>query len=125
MWVYSFYLWSNEFGISDRMGQVEASLICKCLVGFEVFTAVVTKSSIFWDITPCILLEFYRSFGRTCHLHDPPKRRLTFNGIQGVISQKMELCIHVLILQSFLCLILYTSLYWQEIYFNIQFHVSR
>jgi hypothetical protein len=22
-------------------------------VGFEVFTAVVTKSTIFWDITPC------------------------------------------------------------------------
>jgi hypothetical protein len=38
-------------------------------VGFEVFTAVVMKSIIFWDITPCSLLSFNRSFGGTYHLH--------------------------------------------------------
>jgi hypothetical protein len=26
-------------------------------VGFEVLAAVVTKGSVFWDITPCIPLE--------------------------------------------------------------------
>jgi hypothetical protein len=40
-------------------------------VGFEVFTAVVMKSIIFWDMTPC--------------------RRLLYNGLHGVISQKMIL----------------------------------
>jgi hypothetical protein len=27
-------------------------------VGFEVFTAVVMKSVIFWDVTPCSLLSY-------------------------------------------------------------------
>jgi hypothetical protein len=38
-------------------------------VGFEVLTAVVMKSSIFWDITPCSLLKVNRSFGGTYRLH--------------------------------------------------------
>jgi hypothetical protein len=38
-------------------------------VGFEVITAVVMKSSIFWDITPCNSLEIKRRFGGTCHIH--------------------------------------------------------
>jgi hypothetical protein len=32
--------------------------IKKLIVGFEVITAVVMKSSIFWDITPCNPLKF-------------------------------------------------------------------
>jgi hypothetical protein len=39
------------------------------LVGFEVLTAVVTTSSIFWDITPCSPLQVNLSFGRTYRLH--------------------------------------------------------
>jgi hypothetical protein len=39
------------------------------IVGFEVFTVVVTKSIIFWDMTPCSLLSFNRSFGGTYRLH--------------------------------------------------------
>jgi hypothetical protein len=35
------------------------------LVGFEVFTAVVVKSSVFWDITSCSLLKVNRRFGET------------------------------------------------------------
>jgi hypothetical protein len=35
-------------------------------VGFEVLTAVVMKSSIFSDITPCSLLKINLCFGRTC-----------------------------------------------------------
>jgi hypothetical protein len=39
------------------------------LVGFEVFTAVVMESIIFWDVTPCSLLSFNRRFGGTYRLH--------------------------------------------------------
>jgi hypothetical protein len=38
-------------------------------VRFEVLTAVVMKSSIFWDITPCSPLKFSRHFGGTYRLH--------------------------------------------------------
>jgi hypothetical protein len=38
-------------------------------VGFEVLTAVVMKSTIFWDITPCISMKVNRRFGGTYRLH--------------------------------------------------------
>jgi hypothetical protein len=38
-------------------------------VGFEVFTAVVMKSVIFWDMTPCSPLSCTRRFGGTYCLH--------------------------------------------------------
>jgi hypothetical protein len=38
-------------------------------VTFEVLTAVVMKSIIFWDITPCNPLKVNRSFGETYRLH--------------------------------------------------------
>jgi hypothetical protein len=38
-------------------------------IGFEVLTAVVMKSSVFWDITPCSSLKVNRCFGGTCRLH--------------------------------------------------------
>jgi hypothetical protein len=38
-------------------------------VGFEVLTAVVVKSYIFWDITLCSTFKPNRSFGATCRLH--------------------------------------------------------
>jgi hypothetical protein len=34
-------------------------------VGFEVFTAVVMKSIIFWDMAPCSTLSCNRRFGGT------------------------------------------------------------
>jgi hypothetical protein len=73
---------------------------------------------IFWDITPCSPLKVNRHFGGICHLnlqsrrwakqetivkagenlppwrwrrHIPPKRRLTFNGLHGVIFKKIQL----------------------------------
>jgi hypothetical protein len=85
---------------------------------FEVLTAVVMKSSVFWDITPRSPLKVNRRFGEAyrlhiqssaCHLisrwflarlillpwrwrrHVPPKRWLTFNELNGVISQKIVL----------------------------------
>jgi hypothetical protein len=39
------------------------------VVGFEVFTAVVMKSIIFWDMTPCSLLSSNLRFGGTYRLH--------------------------------------------------------
>jgi hypothetical protein len=38
-------------------------------VGFEVFRAVVMKSIIIWDMTPCSPSSFNRRFGGTYHLH--------------------------------------------------------
>jgi hypothetical protein len=38
-------------------------------VGLGVFTAVVMKSIIFWDMTPCSSLSFNRRFGVTYRLH--------------------------------------------------------
>jgi hypothetical protein len=38
-------------------------------VGLEVLTAVVMKSTIFWDITPRSLLKVNRRFGGTYRLH--------------------------------------------------------
>jgi hypothetical protein len=38
-------------------------------VGFEVLTAVVMKSTIFWDITLCSPLSVNQRFGGTYRLH--------------------------------------------------------
>jgi hypothetical protein len=38
------------------------------VVGFEVLTAVVVKSSVFWDITLCSPLQVNQRFGGTCFL---------------------------------------------------------
>jgi hypothetical protein len=38
-------------------------------IGFEVFTAVVMKSIIFWDMTSCSLSSCNRRFGGKCRLH--------------------------------------------------------
>jgi hypothetical protein len=43
--------------------------IIHLLVGFEVLTAVVIKSTTFWDITPCSPLKANQCFGGTYRLH--------------------------------------------------------
>jgi hypothetical protein len=40
-------------------------------VGFEVLTAMVMKSTIFWDITPCSPLNVNRRFGGTYYNSSP------------------------------------------------------
>jgi hypothetical protein len=46
-------------------------------VGIEVLTAVVMKSCVFWDITPCSLLKNNRFFGGIYyHLQDRRKRQV-------------------------------------------------
>jgi hypothetical protein len=76
-----------------------------CYVLGEVLRAVVMKSSVFWDISPCSLLTvtvdcylihagylyglpFNADFGRTKF---PLKRQLTFNGLHCVTSQNIDL----------------------------------
>jgi hypothetical protein len=58
---------------------MEAFILCRYImieiksvifyVGFEVFTAVVMKSIIFWDMMPCSPLSYNRRFGGTYRLH--------------------------------------------------------
>jgi hypothetical protein len=43
-------------------------------VEFEALTAVVMKSPIFWDITPCSPLKVNRRFGGTCRLNFQGRR---------------------------------------------------
>jgi hypothetical protein len=68
------------------------------VVGLEVLTAVVVKSTIFRDITPCSPLKVSRRFGGKYLLnfqdwpwrwrrYVSPKRQLTFNGLHGFVSQ--------------------------------------
>jgi hypothetical protein len=45
-------------------------------IGFEVLTAVVMKSTIFWDITPCSPLKVNRRFGGTYRLNLCPAYHL-------------------------------------------------
>jgi hypothetical protein len=45
-------------------------------VGFQILTAVLIRSAIFWDTTPCSPLKVNLRFGRIYHLH-----------LQGQISQ--------------------------------------
>jgi hypothetical protein len=40
-----------------------------CIIGFEVLTAVVMQSIIFWDMTLCSALSCTRRFGGTYRLH--------------------------------------------------------
>jgi hypothetical protein len=80
-------------------------------LGFEVLTAVVTKSSIFRILLPCSPLKISRNFGGKCHLHlqgisqainqhgagskqsyshVPPKLWSIFRVLHGVMCQKTE-----------------------------------
>jgi hypothetical protein len=61
-------------------------------VGFEVLTAVVMKSSNFWDMTPRSLLKANQHFIRTCRLQLQGQRiRQAIN--QHESRQQAELCL--------------------------------
>jgi hypothetical protein len=62
---------------------------CTIRVGFEVLTAVVIKSTVFWDITPCGQLKVNRNFGRTYGLHLQSR-------ISGVRYQRENRCCYIL-----------------------------
>jgi hypothetical protein len=48
---------------------VQINTVSYYYVGFEVFPAVVVKSTVLWDITPCSPLSVNRRFGGTYHLY--------------------------------------------------------
>jgi hypothetical protein len=57
-------------------------------------TKNIMKSTIFWDITPCSPLNGQLIFRPwRWRRYVPPKRRLTLNGLHGVISEKIVLFI--------------------------------
>jgi hypothetical protein len=41
----------------------------RVLLDFEVLTAEVMKSTIFWDVMPCNTLKVKQRFAGTCHSH--------------------------------------------------------
>jgi hypothetical protein len=106
----------------------------KQTVGFEVLTAVVMKSSVFWDKTPCSLVKVNWCFGETYRLHlqgrrvkqarnqheagwrgrlyVPPKHQLTLTRLHGIISQKTELFKQTSCLQRLSKLLQRLSLLW-------------
>jgi hypothetical protein len=52
---------------------------------FKVLTVVNVKKSVFWDMTPCSLIDMYQSFGGTCCL-DAQGTRVSYilnNGAAG------------------------------------------
>jgi hypothetical protein len=57
--LYSIYSWA--YGLSLR-----SFVAVNTVVGFEVFTAVVMKSIIFWDMMPCSTLSCTQRFGGAC-----------------------------------------------------------
>jgi hypothetical protein len=62
------------------------------LAGPGVLTAVVLKSCIFWDITPCRPLRIIRRFGGTCCLHFQDRRiNEVRNLYEGGSKQRMFL----------------------------------
>jgi hypothetical protein len=101
-------LWSQAFGSVTLAKCLDTCymVIWHPFVGFEVFTVVVMKRIIFWDMTPCSPLSLNRRFGgnrfskpASKHLlnlflrpwrwrrYVPPKRRLKLNGLHSIISQ--------------------------------------
>jgi hypothetical protein len=51
------------------LGIMQRSRLKKGYVGFEVLTAVIVKSTIFWDITPCTPLKINGRIRGTYLLH--------------------------------------------------------
>jgi hypothetical protein len=86
------------------------SLYCSySYVGFDVLTAVVMKSTIFRDITPCSPLSVNRRFGGTYRLHLQGRPWL-----HGVISQKMVL---------FITAVSYRNIYEPTSFFSQKFRI--
>jgi hypothetical protein len=97
---------STNYGLLNLWSLKLISLTSLNSVGFEIFTAVIMKSIIFWDMTPCSrcvltyvsvehITAIFRveviSSAKPNKRYVPQKRWLKLNGLHGVISQKMIL----------------------------------
>jgi hypothetical protein len=78
--------------ISIKVKSKFIDLLWNC-VGFEVLTAVVMKSTTFWNITQCTLFKVNRSFGGTCRLH-LHGRKISRARDQRERRWQAELCFH-------------------------------
>jgi hypothetical protein len=65
--------------LENRMLQRRITLMKKSsfILRFQALTAVNVKVVIFWDMTPCSLVDRYRCFRRTCHFHPQGRRAPT------------------------------------------------
>jgi hypothetical protein len=69
------WLWkTRDFGNLRGYSEDHCWVLSTRPAGFEVITAVVMKSTIFCDITPCSPLKVNRRFGGTYRLHLQGKR---------------------------------------------------
>jgi hypothetical protein len=60
---------SQPYGPSQPVTGIALLFTNENYVGFEILIAVTTKSTIFWNVTPCSPSEFYQAFGGTYFLH--------------------------------------------------------
>jgi hypothetical protein len=72
------------------------TFLTSLIEGFEVLTAMLLQSYIFWDITPYKSLAFRSNMSSSAGLKSKPSRepallRLTFNELHCAVSQKIEL----------------------------------
>jgi hypothetical protein len=58
-----------RIGKGNVLTKIRSQLNRDITVGFEVLTAVVIKSTTFWDIAPCNQLKVSLCFGGIYHLH--------------------------------------------------------
>jgi hypothetical protein len=65
---------SNNATPTHNLIILTSSRLNKYSVRFEVLTAVVMKSTLFWDITPCSPVHVNRRFGETYRLHIQGRR---------------------------------------------------
>jgi hypothetical protein len=63
------HLFLNSGGVLSHDGSSIWCAVHKYLGRFKNLTAVVMKSTIFWNIMTCSLLKLNRCFGRAYHLH--------------------------------------------------------
>jgi hypothetical protein len=68
--------------------------------GFKVRTADSMKGTIFWDVAPCSLIEFYRRFGGISCLH-----------LQGIRKRSVSTILHG---ATFLKIVLFNLNYYYK-----------
>jgi hypothetical protein len=61
---FSFFCWSGVSSVQSAPFKFSHNKLLAFNHRSEVLTAVILKSSVFWDITPCIPLKVNRRFGR-------------------------------------------------------------
>jgi hypothetical protein len=92
---------SLESSLSIVTGVGCTSWLCTRL---EVVTVVNIKITVFWDITPCSLIDIYRYFGETCFLRIQSiqrrkhlsNRRHTFSRLPHVVTSQRTVIFMVL-----------------------------